>query len=119
MVQLDFEGQRRDAPVGCQPFGLPHRAGGPDQHRQARRPGHRQVVVRYQSDEVVVTVTDDGRGLAEQLSRSNGTGYAPAGHGLVGMRERVALFGGDLRAGPRPGGGFEVRARLPVAPAPV
>ncbi len=37
-----------------------------------------------------------------------------SGHGLVGMRERVALFGGELRAGPRDEGGFEVVARLPV-----
>ena len=56
--------------------------------------------------ELVVRVTDDGRGAAAPL--------ASGGHGLVGMRERVAMYGGQVTAGPRPGGGFEVLARLPV-----
>jgi signal transduction histidine kinase len=52
--------------------------------------------------------------------RDNGTGGSPehltgAGHGLIGMRERVALYGGQLLAGPREGGGFQVRAKIPVS----
>jgi signal transduction histidine kinase len=57
-------------------------------------------------------VTDDGRGAAEALAQPNGTGQ-----GLVGMRQRVELFDGTLTAGPRPGGGFRVSAKLPSLPA--
>jgi len=82
-----------------------------------------QVRLRYGPDELEVRVDDDGRGLAAVRSpRSDadgecereGEGERDAGHGLLGMRERVALFGGDLRVGPRPGGGFRVEARLPL-----
>jgi signal transduction histidine kinase len=70
-----------------------------------------QVVVRYGDQEITLEVTDDGRGAAALA----GDGRAGTGHGLIGMRERVALFGGDLQVGPRPGGGFRVAARLPFA----
>ena len=63
------------------------------------------VVLSYEADELEVQVTDDGRGLA-----AAGDGR---GHGLAGMRERVEVSGGLMRAGPRPGGGFEVLVRLP------
>jgi signal transduction histidine kinase len=66
------------------------------------------VAVRYLPDSVEVEVVDDGRGAA--ANQSGG------GHGLTGMRERAALCGGRLDAGPRPGGGWFVRATLPVAP---
>jgi signal transduction histidine kinase len=70
-----------------------------------------QVAIRYRDHEVLVEVTDDGRGGAAPT----GDGRARVGHGLIGMRERVAVFGGDLEVGPRPGGGFRVAARLPLA----
>jgi signal transduction histidine kinase len=64
-----------------------------------------RVSLEWASDALVVEVADDGRGaFADRAS---------AGHGLAGMRERVALYGGSVDAGPRPGGGFVVRARLP------
>jgi signal transduction histidine kinase len=66
-----------------------------------------QVSVRCGADEVFIEVTDDGAGPQP-------AGPAGGGHGLAGMRERVALFGGELAAGPEPGGGFAVRARLPL-----
>ncbi|MEV0825292.1 sensor histidine kinase [Nonomuraea rubra] len=67
------------------------------------------VTVRYEPYELDVRVEDDGRGAAQEMELSS-----PPGHGLVGIRERVALYGGILNIGPLPGGGFEVRARLPL-----
>ncbi len=65
------------------------------------------VVVRYRSDAIEVEVNDDGEGPVNDPA-------SPGGRGLVGMRERVALFQGEFEAGPRRGGGFVVRARLPL-----
>jgi signal transduction histidine kinase len=69
------------------------------------------VRIQYADRQLEVEVEDDGRGLVAGLGRPGGNGN---GHGLMGMRERVALYGGDLRIGPRSGGGFEVRARFPL-----
>jgi signal transduction histidine kinase len=74
-------------------------------------PAHAQVVVGYGDQEVTVEIIDDGRGAVTSVT----DGRAGTGHGLIGMRERVAAFGGDLEVGPRPHGGFRVAARLPVA----
>jgi signal transduction histidine kinase len=68
------------------------------------------VTVRYEPWEVVVEVEDDGVGPEARGALSEVGG----GHGLVGMRERVSLYGGRLQAGRRRGGGFAVRARLPT-----
>src|SRR5215213_290556 len=70
-----------------------------------------QVVVGYHDQDVTVEVIDDGRGAVTSAS----DGRVGTGHGLIGMRERVAAFGGDLEVGPGPDGGFRVAARLPLA----
>jgi len=67
-----------------------------------------RVLIRYDLDEIVVEVDDNGPGPA---AAGNGAG----GYGLVGMHERAAAVGGALEAGPRPGGGFRVHAELPTA----
>ncbi|MER5648894.1 sensor histidine kinase [Streptosporangium sp. NPDC002524] len=67
------------------------------------------VEMEYGVRELLLRVTDDGRGAA--------TPERAGGHGLVGMRERVALFGGSVEARPVPGGGFQVVARLPIGDA--
>ncbi len=68
-----------------------------------------EVVVRYQRHAVEVEIADDGRGAVRRPARRGGTG-----HGLIGIRERVALYGGTVDAGKRPSGGFRVHARLPI-----
>ena len=68
-------------------------------------PAHVDVCVRHAAGELAIDVADDGRGAERGLV---------GGHGLIGMRERVSVYGGRLEAGPRPEGGFRVSARLPV-----
>lgn len=69
-------------------------------------PARADVLVRYLPGALELAVRDDGRGAAR--TDMNG------GHGLVGMRERAALFGGELEAGTRAGGGYTLRAVLPL-----
>ena len=76
-------------------------------HADARR---LTVTVRYGDESVELEVADDGHGPPAE------PGPSAAGHGLVGMRERVALYGGELRVGEGEGGGFAVVARLPTGP---
>ena len=69
------------------------------------------IRVTYGPGDLRLRIEDDGKGLS--LGEP-----AAGGSGIAGMRERLAALGGELRTGPRPGGGFQVTARLPL-PAPV
>jgi signal transduction histidine kinase len=71
-------------------------------------PARAQVIIRRSGDDLDIAVTDDGRGAG---------GSERSGHGLVGMRERVTVYGGRLEAGPEPGGGYALRARMHVGRA--
>jgi signal transduction histidine kinase len=68
------------------------------------------VTLRYAEESLVISVTDDGRGASAPKDGA----LADPGHGLAGMRERVELYGGSMRSGPRAGGGYEVVAQLPL-----
>ncbi len=72
-------------------------------------PARARVSIVLGPSELEIEVTDDGRGAAAPPP-------ATPGHGLVGMHERVALYGGTVDTGPRAGGGYVVRARVPLTP---
>lgn len=76
-------------------------------------PATAAVRIGYDAAEVTVEVVDTGRGADRVDATRDG-----AGHGIAGMRERVTALGGDLIAGPEPGGGFRVYARIPAEPRP-
>ena len=77
------------------------------------------VHLRYRSDALEIQVDDDGAGISNANGTSNGHSSnngadTGRGLGLIGMRERVTALGGRLHAGPRDGGGFQVRAEFPA-----
>jgi signal transduction histidine kinase len=92
------------------------------------RTGSCQVLLGCRDDELIIEVTDDGAGLPaaelagavagprDSIARAVGGSLPGGGHGIIGMRERVTLLGGEFSAGPRPGSGFGVRARIPLPP---
>jgi signal transduction histidine kinase len=105
-VTLRVEGDRPELPAGIDLSAYRIVQEGLTNTLKHAPGAHAEVVVRYGENGVEVEVSDDGVGA--NGSRPDG------GHGLVGMRERVALYGGSLDAGPRDGGGFVLRAQLPV-----
>jgi signal transduction histidine kinase len=107
-VELRVEGDPQPLPAGVDLTAYRLVQEGLTNALKHGRAKHAQVVVRYGDEDLEVTVSDDGRGSG---------GGDGGGHGLVGMRERVAVYEGELEAGPRPEGGYRLRAKLPVVPA--
>src|SRR5207248_2681925 len=105
-VELDVEGDPRELPVGIELSA--YRIVQEALTNALKHAGQAQarVHVRYGRDSLELEIVDDGAGAQ--------TPVASGGHGLVGMRERVALYGGRLDAGRRPTGGFAVRVLLPT-----
>ncbi|GIH24772.1 two-component sensor histidine kinase [Acrocarpospora phusangensis] len=120
-TQLWLEGEQRTLPPGIDlaAYRLVQEAL-TNSLRHAGPAARAWVTVRQEPSELTVHVEDDGRGSDRPgrgpgtvPERAPGTGQGK-GHGLVGIKERVALYGGVLRIGPRQGGGFEVRAMFPL-----
>jgi len=104
-VELRIEGEPIELPAGIDLTAYRLVQEGLTNTLKHARAQRAEVVVRYEDGYVELTVSDDGQG--------GGSGGG-SGHGLVGMRERVSVYGGELEAGRRAGGGFRLRARLPV-----
>lgn len=105
-VDLDVQGSAEAAPPGVDLAAYRIVQEGLTNVLKHAGPCRAQVHIRGDAAEVEVAVEDDG---APNRTASD----AGTGHGLIGMRERANLYGGTFEAGPRPGGGFSVRARLP------
>ena len=104
-VEVRVEGERRDLPPGVDVSAYRIVQEALTNALKHAGPARARVSIRYGDDALELEIEDSGAGT------SNGAG---GGHGLAGMRERVAVFGGRLDTGPRAGGGYAVRARLPL-----
>jgi signal transduction histidine kinase len=105
-VELELEGEPRQLPVGIELSAYRIVQEALTNALKHAGEAHAIVRVRYGADSLELEIVDDGPG--------GQTPVTSGGHGLAGMRERVALYGGRLDAGRRPSGGFAVRVLLPV-----
>ena len=104
-VEVRVEGERRELPPGVDVSAYRIVQEALTNALKHAGPARARVSIRYGDDALELEIEDSGAGA------SNG---AAGGHGLAGMRERVAVFGGRLDTGPRADGGYAVRARLPL-----
>lgn len=109
-VALQREGEPRELPAGVDL--VAYRVVQEGLTNILKHAGHARalVTIRYEPETMNLEIRDDGVG---RVGRTDGSG-----HGLFGMRERLALYGGTLEAGPSDAGGFVVRATLPTGPRP-
>ena len=106
-VDLHLEGVRFPLPPGIDLSAYRIVQEGLTNALKHARASHAEVTVRYTAEDVGIEVHDDGTGAAPS------DGY---GHGLIGIRERVRLYGGEMTAGTTNGGGFTLSTRLPLTP---
>jgi signal transduction histidine kinase len=105
-VDLHVDGERRELPLGIELSAYRIVQEALTNALKHAGESHASVRVHYGVDSLELEIVDDGGGVAIPV--------VSGGHGLVGMRERVALYGGHLDAGRRPSGGFAVRVLLPI-----
>jgi signal transduction histidine kinase len=105
-VELRMEGDPHEIPVGIDLSAYRIVQEGLTNALKYAGDARTAVRVRYAADSLEIEILDDGRGRPAEVEQG--------GHGLVGMRERVALYGGTLDSGRRPAGGFGVRVLLPI-----
>ena len=105
-VDLRVEGEQRELPVGIELSAYRIVQEALTNALKHAGDAHAAVRVLYGADSLELEIVDDGTGARAPV--------ASGGHGLVGMRERVALYGGRFDAGSRPSGGFAIRVLLPI-----
>jgi signal transduction histidine kinase len=104
-VQVVVEGEPRELPPGIDLTAFRIAQEALTNALTHAGPARARVVLRYHTDDLELEISDDGPGTGD----GSGLGY-----GLVGMRERVSVYGGELQAGRQPGGGYTLRVRLPL-----
>jgi signal transduction histidine kinase len=107
-VELEVSGERVELPAGLELAAYRVAQEALTNVIKHAQPATAHVRLSYSPCELIVEVVDDGNRPPESLD---------GGRGIAGIRERVALYGGQLTVGPRPAGGFTVQAQFPIEDA--